>query len=264
MFSFAVTAYNEMSQFGKQGQRLLECISAAQDCEEISEIVIVDDFSGEFLALSDLLQDQPKVRLYQNLENFGVFGNKLEAIAKCTGDWVITCDSDNRMGQEYLEHIDELAWRPDTWYCPSLASPNFDYRHLIGLYDLKTLDSVFHKSLFGCCLNTGNQTVHRNSFLSVFDKYRGPRSDLKLPNFLDLSESQRLSQHSKDVFNANDSFIFNMLWLEAGNSLRICPGLEYAHHYTSGKDSNYARAPKEKSVLNSVLMRRLKASMELR
>ena len=103
--SFAVTAYHEMSPERGGGNNLLRCIAAAQQSEAITDIAIVDDASSDFQQLQELLEGAPKVSLYSNQQNLGVFGNKLEAIAQAKGDWVITCDSDNTMGSTYIEKL---------------------------------------------------------------------------------------------------------------------------------------------------------------
>lgn len=262
MLSFAITAYNEMSEARNHGRRILECIGAAQDHDVIGEIVVVDDGSEDYEQLGTLMDGQPKVRLYHNPTNRGVFGNKLEAIARATNEWVITCDSDNQMDRAYLDRVMDADNDPDTWYCPSFAKTHFDYRGLIGQYKLEAIARMLDQPMAGCCLNTGNQTVHRESFMDVFGKYRDQRADLMMPNWLDLGSSIRQDHYWRLVFDANDSFIFNMEWLTAGNTINVMAGLEYDHAYFSGPESNYARAPKEKSQLNEVLTNELRRRSE--
>jgi len=261
MYSFAVTAYNEMSDGGLQGGRILRSIMFAIGDPKIREIVIVDDASEDYRDLKRFLYPHTlvpgtKFKITTNKSNRGVFGNKLEAIAQCSEPWVITCDSDNRMSPDCLNVIRRLSKNANTWLCPSFAKPQFDYRGLVGEYSLENLGDIIDKPMFGCCFNTGNQTVNREEFMKVFGRYRGKRADLLMPNYLGHTCPESI--HSRLVFDANDSFIFNMEWLLAGNRLRICEGLEYDHYYTSGPDSNYARAPKEKGVLNDALMKRLR------
>jgi glycosyltransferase involved in cell wall biosynthesis len=257
--SFAVTAYNEMSEGRGRGQKIRECIQAAKDHEGVDEIVIVNDGSEDFDQLFGVvLSTQPeKVKLTHNPTNQGVFGNKLEAIARCEGEWVITCDSDNKMDEAYLSRLTTNDLDPSTWYCPSFARPQFDYRELVGDYGLKDIVRISDHPMLGCCLNTGNQTVHRQRFMEVFEEYRGKRFDLMLPNYLNLPDDQRASEHWKQVWNANDSLIFNMEWLSADNRIQVVEDLEYDHHYTPGPDSNYARAPTEKTQLNQALVAEL-------
>lgn len=280
-FSFAVTAYEEMCDARRQGHRLLEAIQPAQAHDAIEEIVVVDDGSSDFDRLAEFLKGQPKVHCYHNFQNQGVFANKIEAIAWTTGEWVITCDSDNRMGKAFLDRVTSVAVNPRCWYCPSFAKPEFDYRKLIGSYSLNTpgylalmekwtpgcakdthdfqnIGAIMDKPMFECAMNTGNQTVHRDSFMQVFGKYRGKRADLMMPNWLGLSQEQRREHYWRLVFDACDSFILNLEWLRAGECMRIVEGMEYDHYYTGGETSNYARSPKEKEDLSRLLIAELR------
>jgi glycosyltransferase involved in cell wall biosynthesis len=218
----------------------------------------VDDGSEDFDTLRAHLNAEEKVRLFHNAQNRGVFGNKLEAIAQCRHSWVINCDSDNYMGLPYLDLAASLAKDPRTWYCPSFAKPEFDYRELVGRWHLANIEELLEKPLAECALNTGNQIVHRKSFMKVFGGYRGRRFDLLQPNYLELPTSERTTHRHRLVYDAKDSLIFNMEWLFAGGTLEIVPGLEYDHYYTSGPESNYARAPEEKDKLNDILIATLR------
>ena len=258
MLSFAVTAFCETSRRRLRGQRILDCILAAQLHPAVQEVVIVDDASPDFAELEELLSGRPKVKLYRNEQNLSVFGNKLESVARCSQPWVVMCDSDNRMGQDFLDRIMRLDRRQDTWYSPSYARPNFDYRELQGTYDLDTLRSVLHHPMLHCCLNTGNQTVPREPYLDLFGSYRNRRVDLIMPNYLNLPEEERRRERWRQVWNANDSFLFNLEWLCAGKRLCVVEGLEYEHHYSGGADSNFARAPVEKDMLGARLFSELR------
>lgn len=258
MISFAVTAFNEMSPGRLNGCRLMACIGPAEQHPQIDEIVVVDDGSNDFPQLASVLCGHPKVRLFQNVPNRGVFGNKIEAVARCRGEWVITCDSDNVMSPAFLDRVIREATDWHTWYCPSFARPNFDYRHLVGLYTANNIGPMLDKPLAACAVNTGNQTVHRQTFMEVFEQYRGNRADLMLPNWLGLPEEEREKHYWRLVFDANDSCILNMLWLQAGKTLAILEGLEYEHYYASGPEGNYTRSPIEKEKLGVILLDELR------
>lgn len=261
MFTFAVTAYEETSETRLHGQRLLRCIQAAQKHKAITEIVVVDDGSTDYPALSSLLQREPKVCLYRNAENLGVFTNKIEAILRAGNPWVITCDSDNVMDAQYLDRAIAVATEPDVWYCPCFARPHFDYRKLLGVYDLNSIKPFLTRQLSHCAINTGNQIVHRESFAKVFDRFRGvKRFDLMLENYLQVSD--RTDEKWHQVYGANDSFILVKFWLEAGHRINITAGLEYDHlvHHRNRAASNYDRAPIEKVELSSALVRSLTSS----
>ena len=255
--SFAVTAFRESTR--DDGERLLRCLEPARAHPGIHEVVVVDDGSDDYGWLSGLLGSALKVAIYHNPENQGVFGNKIEAVARSTGDWVITCDSDNLMRADFIDKILSLDKLPHTWYCPSFARPKFDYRRLIGDYDLAGLERILDEPMFQCACNTGNQTVHRKCFMDTFQKYRGRRADLMMPNWLNIPEAERSTHHWRLVFDALDSFILNWTWLQDEGRLHIVDGLEYDHYWSGGDDSNYARSPQEKDDLGAALFKELKA-----
>jgi len=265
--SFAVTAYEETSH-RRQGEcRITKCLRSALEHESVTEVVVVNDASDDYYLLYDKISGLPKVKIYQNEENLGVFGNKLESVARCTGNWVICCDSDNVMDDEYITKVVEqielgqkLA-KIDYWHCPSFAKPKFDYRPFIGEYHLGNIvELVQSGGLSGCLMNTGNQTVNREAFLAVFEKYRGCRADLMMPNWLGITQEERRKRHYRIVFDACDSLIFNMEWLKAGGVLNVVEGLEYEHYWTGSEESHYNRAPKEKHQLNEILLKELVAA----
>jgi len=139
MLSFAVTAFNEMSDGRDNGHKILQCIRDAALHPAISEIVVVDDGSEDWPELETLLRNQPKVRAFHNPVNLGVFGNKVEAVACAWGDWVMTCDSDNFMDTNYIDRVSSMERLPDVWYCPSFARPKFDYRIWLASTTLRRL-----------------------------------------------------------------------------------------------------------------------------
>lgn len=252
MLSLAVTAYREISLRGG-GSQLLQCIKAAQQHDAISEIAIVDDHSDDFERLRTLLSRRPKVRLYQNDRNLGVFRNKLQAIARCKSEWVITCDSDNTMNPAYIDAVVAAERVASEWLCPCFAKPKFDYRNLTGRYNLKTIWKIMRAPIFACCFNTGNQVVHRESFMDVFGRYQTERAELSLPNYLGVPEEDRGSLHNRLIFDACDSYFYNTEWLRAGNSVWIHPELRYDHYYAAGPEGNYMRAPRAKLELATAM-----------
>ena len=262
MLSFVVTAFDEMTPRRDYGQKLMRCIRPAQEHESISEIIVVDDGSKDFAALALLLDNQLKVSLYRNTTNRGVFGNKLEAVACAHHEWVVTCDSDNVMEQEYLDRVAMMPKDRHLWYCACFARPRFDCRDLAGVYNLLSIHRILNKPIFPCFFNTGNQVVNRLAFLDVFEKYRDGRADLVMPNYLNLAEEERKKHYWRMVFDACDSFIFNMEWVFAGNFVYVVERLEYDHTYTTGDDGNYSRSPAEKAQLGEVLMKKLRAAAD--
>ena len=267
--SFAITAYNEMTAPQQYGGRLMKCISAAVDHSAVGEVVISNDGPAGLDEVAKMLEGMPKVKLFSNPIRMGVFTNKIEAIARATNDWVITCDSDNVMDGKYIDYIRSLSRShkmfglprsPKTWYCASFAKPQFNYRRLVGRWDIDSIGQGFFDALIAACaINTGNQTVNRLEFMKVFERFRGVRRfDMMLPNYMNLSEEERQTEDWHLVYGACDSVLLNIEWFLAGGSLEICEKLEYDHAVHVDKSgSNYDRAPADKERLALTLRQHL-------
>lgn len=250
--TLAVTAFNETT---RGGPSILKCIDAAVSHDMIDEIVIVDDHSEDFDDLVDLVKNVPKVQIFKNESNLGVFGNKLSAISHSSGDWIINSDSDNIFSKQAISLVLSRRLDSTVWYCPSFARPKFDYRAFVGSYDASSVGSLIRRGgLAHCFVNTGNQTVNRQEFMKVFERYLNQRADLMMPNYLGLGENDRKLPYWRNVFDACDSLIFNLEWIKNGGTLEIVKGFEYEHFWTGGQDSNYNRAPSEKGQLNEALL----------
>lgn len=250
--SFVVTAYKETT---RGGPSILKCLAPAVAHSAIDEIVVVDDCSGDFEALTEMVKDVPKLKLYENPSNYGVFGNKLSAVSHATSDWVMCCDSDNTVDKEFIDLIMLQDFDENVWYSPSFAKPQFNYQAYIGEVDLSSVARLVQDGgLAHCLLNTGNQTMNRARFMQVFEKYLGERADLMMPNLMQLRDNERSKEYWRLVFDACDSIRFNAEWIKSGGKLKVVAGLEYSHFYTSTDDSNYNRAPPEKGILNELIL----------
>ncbi len=260
-FSFAVTAFDEISKPQQFGGRLQKCISAAQEHPGIDEIVIVNDGPAGLKKLEAMFDGASKVKLFSNADRMGVFTNKIEAVARATNDWVITCDSDNFMDIDFLDTMIRCATNKKTWYCPSFAKPQFDYRKLTRRWNLNTIRFFFNTPIAACAANTGNWTVYGPRFMHVMERFRGVRRfDLMLPNYAGLDEKTRQSEDWHLAYGACDSILLNIEWLQSGGTLEFCEGLEYDHAVHVDKSgSNYDRAPAEKERLATLLRQHLAA-----
>lgn len=247
--SVAVTAYNESGR--GEFVWIRQCISPASESDLVREIVIVNDATLDYAPLCYAIDQIPKVTMRQNAERLHVFGNKLESVYQASSEWVLLCDSDNIMAEDYYDRLRALQpWEPYKWYCASFARPDFDYRGLIGEWDLYSVEQLVKLKHAWCFLNTGNQFVNRDQFLSIFGHLRGKRFDLEQPNYFDAED--REDEKWFLAYGAQDSIYLMKEWLIAGRSVECVQGLEYDHRTGQGKLSNYNRASKEKITLGPV------------
>ena len=249
--SLCVTAYNEWLR--GECRWIRECLQPACDSDFIDEIVVVNDGTDDFDKLTDMLSDLPKLRLTQNPSRLHVFGNKVESVYRATSDWVLMCDSDNIMDGQYYETLLKHApWDADTHYCADQAKPIFDYRAFRGEWGVADIASVFskHPDMFWCLVNTGNQFIHRETFLDLFGGFRGKRLDLEQPDYFNAED--RDDEKWFLAYGANDSFFILKTWLMSGKRVHVVPGLEYDHRIGDTITSNYERGPKEKTEISPI------------
>lgn len=181
--------------------------------DRISEVIICDDYSTpenyQILIDNVLLLRSPKVKLYRNPYNMGVYDNKREAMSHATNEYAIQFDSDNILGTEYIDAVYSHDWVPDLILAPCYARPTFDYRPYTGIYFTKNnIKEYLNRPLFDALLNTMNFFCHREKYLSTWKNMPG-------------------------IIGA-DSIYFNFLFLESGGILLPLKGMEYEHRVHTG------------------------------
>ncbi len=226
--SLAFTNYNRCGL-------LLEAFSQVVDDPRVLEIVISDDCStnGSYEKLRDDFNGHPKVKVFQNEENLGMSRNKAKAISLCTQDWVGIFDSDNEFNRNYLTAL-HLVWQKGlddkTFYMPCWAIPNFNYNAYAGLIiNKENIKEYLDRPMFEQCLNTCNMVVPRKKYLEVYE-------------------------HNPTVKEV-DTLWMNYLWLKAGYSFYIVPGMTYFHlvHENSGWLSHAAENIKKGEEIKSLI-----------
>lgn len=245
--SLAVTAFREEEK--GYCEWLQRAISVAIDHPIVDDIAIVNDGSDDIEFVEKIFQDVPKVHIYQNENNLGVFGNKVESVRQARNPWVVMCDSDNFMGLDYFDYLSSFSWNSFVLYCPSFGRPQLDYRHFHGQYNMEDFLGLIGKKQFGCLLNTGNQFVHRQSFLDVFGSYRQDRFDLEQPDY--FNADNRRDEKWRVIYDAADSAWINSTWLKSGWSLAVVKDLHYVHNCLPG---SFGAAPKEKLALPPIYL----------
>lgn len=231
MISLCITTYNRY-------ELLFESFAQVIDDERISEIVIVDDCSNLDLwnklcvKVGELNNQYPKIKLYRNEQNLGCYHNKRMAVSKASNEWVILFDSDNIIDKKYIDVLSDKEWHTDLVIQPVYAKPHFDFSKY-SAYEITTQSA--HKfssdATFCTALNAMNYFVNRDEFLRVFE---------------DRSEPWTA-----------DSILINYNWLNAGNSIYFCPGLEYEHRIHDG--SHYKEHHRKTGNLYNEIVNKLKA-----
>jgi len=202
--SLAVTTFNRFELTIKSFEKVLSD-------DRISEVVILDDHStnGAYEGLRDYFEGSMKVKVIMQSNNRGMAVNKADAISFCKEEWVLILDSDNTIDVSFLDAIEKLYLRPDTIYCPSFARPTFDYRTFSDIiFNRNNVKKYLDLPFFEQSLNTCNYLVYRRLYNSVFTK--------------------------DESIKETDTLYFAYLWMRAGYSFHIVPGMEYDHLVHSG------------------------------
>jgi glycosyltransferase involved in cell wall biosynthesis len=248
MISLCITTYNRY-------EMLLESFAQVLNDDRISEIVIVDDCSepGIFGMIGKAIRSidySCKISLHRNNINLGMSRNKARAIELASNEWCILFDSDNVIGPDYLDAffragafhgaafrnkdvVDKYFFHSDYIYCPSFAKPQFDYRKYEGYSTgLPYAKNLLRDPAGECLFNTCNYLVNREQYLKVY-------------------------QHNPEM-KGTDTIWFNYLWLKAGNSFYVVPGMEYFHRVHDGSgfmadcSYNMAKAKEVKELIKAL------------
>lgn len=229
MISLCITTYNRY-------ELLMESFAQVLDDDRISEIVIVDDCStdeiyGKVLAA---VFEMPKVRLYRNQQNLGMSLNKKRAVELAKNEWCILFDSDNVIGPDYLDALLAIPLHDEyTIYCPVFAKPQFNYKLYQNFtFTQKRAAININNSSVEMLFNTCNYVINRAEYLQVYE-------------------------HNPEM-KGTDTIWFNYLWLKAGNSFYVVPGMEYYHRVHEGSgfladcDYNMRKAKEIKELIKTL------------
>lgn len=216
MISLAITTYNR-SGF------TIESFINVLDNDYIDEIIIVDDCSDMTIVknLRKIIDkiNNGKIHPFRQRRNTGVLMNKIKTVEKCKNEWVIMLDSDNVIDNDYIDIIKTLPCDKNTLYCPArlldinTGKVQWDYSAFADIVvDRVNIVEFVEDTVFETHLNTGNNFIHRNTFLAAM----------------------ALREESPNDVLAADSTYISYLWLLAGNKMKIVPNLGYRHRTHSG------------------------------
>lgn len=232
--SLAITTYNRY-------EMTVESFAQVIDDDRIDDVVILDDCSTDnsFAKLVEHFKGNEKVRVIRQAQNRGMSLNKRDAIALSKNEWVVIWDSDNIMGPDYLNAL-ESQWVRDGYphlygfciYCPSFAKPNFDYRKFEAYTFGVGKPVPVNDKMGNCLMNTANYIVNRDEYLKVYEY--------------------------NPEMKGTDTVWFNYLWLKAGHTFYVVPGMEYLHRVHDGSgfmadvDYNMKQAEKIRKLILSL------------
>lgn len=223
--SIAIPYYNN-SKF------MRETLSYPISDDRISEILICDDKSDDLNILKNIISEfnSDKIKLIENEENLGVYLNKIRAIKNCSNDWVILFDSDNVIGENYINHLYEFEnWEDDKIYAPGYIEKinengrhdsYFDYRIYSGTINKSNFNQFdYSNSLFQTMMNTCNYFLNKNKYIECSEK--------------------NSTNYNTRLISSLDSITLLSDWLTEGNQLFLLRDMGYKHRIHS--NSSYMR-----------------------
>lgn len=194
------------------------------DHPKIECVVICDENGHDIDAICETgLQDNPKLRLYQNERVLGVYGNKRQCLLKAPTDFVAILDSDNFFDAAYFDEVLDCIERDgleakNTVYAAAGNERLFldtgvtenKIKHFSGKrIDRSNWNSVLQTTGWNFLLNDGN-AVWPKSFV----KY--------MP---DIPEERVVG---------TDSILAMRQAIQAGFTLSVEPSLSYVHTVHDG------------------------------
>lgn len=202
MLSLCITTYNRFELTVKSFEKVI-------DDDRISDIVVLDDAStdGSYEQLFEYFKGVKKVRVIRQIENRGMSVNKKDAIAYAKEDWAIIFDSDNVIGKDYLDALEEtpdLFEDPSEIFMPDFAKPNFNYGHFSALsFGKINIKQFVTFPMFGSLMNTCNYVVNRYFYLDVWQY--------------------------NPAMKGSDTIWHALQHLKGGGGFYIVPGMQYEH-----------------------------------
>ena len=174
----------------------------------VKEIIITAEPKSETRKLAAAMLPYKKVRIYHNTENLFVFRNKVEAVRRCSGDWVALIDSDNIMGSIFLFSFLNTIHNNNVIYAPSFGEPMLRYEKYVGIdINLRKAAELIEEKAFVMLLNTMNYIFNRQAWLAALE---------------DAIKS------GYDPLTADSAWI-NYNCLKAGMVMRVLKGMTYKH-----------------------------------
>ena len=197
----------------------MKTITNCHKLANVTEIVItIEPLDVSSLKLERECRIYPKVRIFKNDKKLFVFRNKVNAVQRCTNEWVALIDSDNIINSAYLGAFLNSDKNPNIIYQPSIGQPRLNFEEYIGKdIGLRYAAEQISTSLFNMLFNNMNYIIHRKTWLNALEG---------------------AIQSDYEPLTADSAYI-NYYCLKAGMVMRVIKGMVYIHtiHNSSAPDN---------------------------
>lgn len=210
--SLAIPHYNNSDY-------MMETMSASLSDDRVSEIIICDDKSNDIEILENLIAslNNPKIKLYKNQINLGVYHNKIKTVTYCSNQWALLIDSDNIITKEFIDRIFEIeTWCTNTIYAPSYAytfpqgpSQLLNFESYAGTYITPEIyiQHAISNINFQCLINNCNYFIPTAEFI----------------------KSMPYNDYKRDTIDSMDGAVLFTDWLCNKNTVFIVKNMQYKH-----------------------------------
>jgi len=182
-------------------------------------VIVCDENGNDINGICEAgLDENPKLRLYQNEKILGVYGNKRQCILKAPTDFVAVLDSDNYFSPEYFVSLHK---------CIERDGP----KSLTNIYCAGINERLFIETGV-----TENRTAQFNGMQVTYDNWN---KTITMPGWKFLLNDgnavwpKDIIKHFSDIPEeevvGTDSIFFARQAIQAGYSMCIEPKLHYIH-----------------------------------
>ena len=190
-------------------------IANIHNVSNVKEIIVyVDGKDSDVEKLLLLLKRYKKLRVFQDYEKKGAFKNKCRIVNYCKEDWIALIDSDNVIGDRYIQALLKTNINENVVYCPEAGLPMLRYSRFINM-DIGmslTRSLLGNDREFDMLINTGNYVFNRAKWI---ENTLGSRVSEFDPAGVDVAYT-------------------NYFLLKAGMVLKVLKGMMYRHAVHKG------------------------------
>ncbi len=194
---------------GDRSKWTLQTVVNASGVSSVKEIIItIDPSNTDQKKFMQSLRSYRKVKVFVNDKRLFVFRNKINAVSRCTQEWVALIDSDNITPVGYYSAFNRYRKNKEILYQPAIGYTMINYEEYIGEdINLKWAAKKIDEVKVNMMLNTMNYMFHRRTWLNAL---------------------KPVIESDYDPLTADSAFI-NFNCLKAGMVMNIIPGMEYYH-----------------------------------
>jgi len=203
-FTLAISIYNNH-------EFIIQDLERYMQCESINEIIVLSNNHEVFSKLYTISHPKIPVFILTNEKKLNIIQNNTRLLNSCKEDWVLLLDSCNRISNDVLKILHNYEIKDqNTVIAPSFLKPNFNYKYLGNILDLKNWINMSSKD--SDFWNTGNYLVPKSLYNKASEHLLKSNKDLGIYNIIYINYFL-VNQLNAKFINL-DTFEYDNLFLE--------------------------------------------------